>query len=53
VIVANLFANSFPNMFLRVQIWAGGWEENDLQTRMFLQYLVNGFAAMPGSAIPK
>ena len=53
MIIANLFANSFPNMFLRVQIWTGGWKENNLQTRMLLQQLINWFARMPGSPIPK
>jgi len=30
VIVTDLFANSFPNMFLRVQIRAGCWKVDDL-----------------------
>jgi len=37
MIVANSFSSSFPNMFLRVQVWTGGWEKDDLQTRIVTQ----------------
>lgn len=53
MIMANLFADCFPNLFLRVQVWAGGRKEKDLQTRMLFQDFVNELTTMPGSPIPK
>src|SRR6266511_6395495 len=53
MLMANLLTDRFPNMFLRVQVWAGGREENDFQTRVSLQHFINRLATMPGSSIPK
>lgn len=51
--MAHLMTDGFPNLFLRVQVWAGSRKENDLETRVCLQHFVNRLATMPGSAIPK
>ena len=53
VIMANLFTDGFPNMFLRVQVWAGAWKENDLQPRVLFQDIINRLTAMPRRTIPK
>lgn len=48
VIMANIFANHFPNLFLRVQVWAGSWKENDLPARVLFEHFINRLTTMPG-----
>lgn len=51
--MAHFFANRFPNVFLWIQVRAGRWEKDDLQTRVLRQYLINRLTTMPRSSIPE
>ncbi len=51
--MANFFAESFPNMFVQNEVWAGRWKVIDLQTWVLCQHLIGRFATMPKSPVSK
>lgn len=53
MIVTDGIPRSLPDMFLRVQLGAGGWEMQSLDEGMGLEKVAHDGTFMPGSTIPE
>lgn len=49
--MADCLSSGFPDVFLRIELWTGKRELEQLQSRIISQKNTDRFATMPGSVV--